>query len=271
MIQSKHDKGIKPEVIEALKGGKTLGAAAEASAEATDTAAEADGDYFDFIEAQQEDFRATVAKGDLPEPNAPVPRMPPTFEQVSLCSKGGGCRYLFRIVAPVAAKVYDPKAPGGMRPAMATIRRCLVGAVKLQSDDPIAVSAMKNLGTEAPYGVTECSHWSPSTDDELAAMNDRRLAGQARDAEQERLARVLAEDEVRAKRPKELVEDPDAALADAPAQSAAAAIAADEADEVDDGSPEPDFSAQPKPFPGLGAPMASAAVDAADGSDSDDE
>jgi hypothetical protein len=214
MVPTKKGKDGAGDKIESLKAGKAVGEAA----------ADDGGDYLDFAEDQKREYKDLLARQSLPDANQAVPRMPPSFEQVSLCAKGGGCRYFFRITAPVNMKMYDDAAPGGIRPAMATIRRCLVGAVKLDSNDPIVMSAMKGLATEAPYGVQECSHWSPLTDEELAAQNERRLAGQRRDQEKEALAQALADEEARARRP-------------------AAGPVEDPADEMDDDGPEPDLAA----------------------------
>jgi hypothetical protein len=221
MVPPKKGTRATSETIEALKGERTL------SGDAPD-ASEVDGEYFDFIEAQRVEYKGILAGQSMPEPNQPVPKMPATFEQVSLCAKGGGCRYFFRVTAPVNMKMYDATAPGGIRPAMATMRRCLVGAVKLDSDDPIVLSTMKHLGTEAPYGVQECSHWSPYTDEEMIAVNDRRMTGQRRDQEKETLAQLLLDEEASSKRqPSGPVEDP--------------------ADDMEDDGPEPDLSAPSVP------------------------
>lgn len=191
------------------------------------------GGYFDFIEDQKSEYKDLLSKQAVAEPNGPLPKLPPTFEQVSICAKGGGCRYFFRIVAPVNAKVFDDKVPGGVRPAMATIRRCLVGAVKLESDNPIALSAMRGAVTEAPYGVQECSHWSPYTNEELQNLTERRLAGQERDRDAEEMVKARDAEEARSRK-------------------GAAPNVDDPGDEMDDGcddEPEPDFNAPPKPIP----------------------
>lgn len=137
-----------------------------------------EGSYLDVAEDLKKHYLQSVENGDLPEPNGPLPELPPAFSQVSLCSKGP-CRHFFEVVHPIAQKRVDEKAPGGLREMLATTRRCLIGAIKIDQLNPLAVSTMKSLATEAPYGVQQCSHWTPYTPEEIADLQTRRQAAEA--------------------------------------------------------------------------------------------
>lgn len=166
-------------------------------------------DFFDF----QQDLREVHdrARREDPQPdNAPV-KLPPKFEDVTLCA-AGPCRWFFRLEHPSRIKGYEGDT-GNMRPMVATVRRCLIGAVKLDVDDPAAASVMKNLGTEAPYGALSCSHYAPLTDEEIAEQTDRQLAALNRIQRERELTDELAKnrDAHASARPvvePELTEDP---------------------------------------------------------------
>lgn len=189
--------GKKPEegarVDKAIEMAETLAAGGVKPGE--DGVGAADGDidpdYFDYVKDQQAHMKEARRSGDAPEPNAPV-NMPAAFDAVSVCAKGP-CKWLFELVAPVRVRVIENKNTGAQRSMMATIRRCLIGAVKLDSEDPAAMSVMKGLGTEAPYGAQRCSSWTPMTAAELALRDARILEYQDREDENKKADAALAE------------------------------------------------------------------------------
>lgn len=156
------------------------------------SAIEPEADYFDIVDEQREEYARARKSGDMPEPNAPV-QMPKRFEDVTICAQGP-CRWFFQLIAPTRIKGFVDDTDQ-LKHFVAATRRCLIGAVKLNTDDPAAASLMKNLATEAPYGAIECTHYAPWTDEELADLEERRQ--QARERARERREAVAVRDAAR--------------------------------------------------------------------------
>lgn len=134
---------------------------------------EIDDGYFDYAKGLKEKWKAgfTPVADATRLRNLPVPDEPARFDDISICND---CRHLFYNKMPIPVQVQDSDAPGGMRPMIATVRRCLVSSIRLPSDDPTPTGMLKKMSEEAPIAV-DCSHYDPLTDEEL----DKRVSNRA--------------------------------------------------------------------------------------------
>lgn len=145
---------------------------------------EIDEGFFDY----EEDLKTKWKSGFQPEArpealrNMAAPEEPVRFDNVSVCND---CRYLFWNKIPVAIQVNDERAPGGVRPLIATIRRCMLAGVRLPSDDPTPGGVFKTQSLDKPKSLeapiaVDCSHYDPLTDEELEKRARNRAVAKER-------------------------------------------------------------------------------------------
>lgn len=137
-----------------------------------------DNDFYDFASDLKKKWRDEFkpAVGDTLR-NAPEARPPLDFDATSICAQD--CKYYHWVKLPIDIIVDDPDVPGGRRPFIATVRRCLLGVLQLPSDEPTIAGAFKKRAEEAQICL-DCSHYYPLTDEELADRDRRRTIARIR-------------------------------------------------------------------------------------------
>ena len=135
--------------------------------------------FFNYIDDLKKKWRSDFKPKSGPAlRNAEEQAPPAEFDDVSICAQGP-CKYLFWAKLPIPITVDDPNAPGGRRYMTATVRRCLAGIIELPSDELTPAGMLKKSSDGAPI-ATDCSHWTPLTDDELEDRTTRIAMAKAR-------------------------------------------------------------------------------------------
>lgn len=134
----------------------------------TEAEDEIDEGFLDFAETYREAFKESAPSGFGKSGLVEEGKVPPRFEDVSLCMD---CRHCHSVTVPVNVRIAVGET--GQRMALGKIRRCLLG-LKLESDDsPEMYAAVRKGAQMAPLAV-ECSHFNPWTSAELLDMEFRR-------------------------------------------------------------------------------------------------
>lgn len=173
---SEDGQDSKPKPVDApLTGEAAARKMAEEQASSPSVDEEIEAGFLDFAEHYREEFKKSAPTGfSKPGLSTQGNAVPPRWEDVSLCVD---CKHCHQVTMPVNVRV--PVGETGQRAALGKVRRCLLG-LKLPSDDgPEVLSQIRDNAKIAPLAV-ECSHFSPWTDDELAAMEERRSQHQER-------------------------------------------------------------------------------------------